>query len=172
MPAPKLIAIVTALLLISGHSAFAEYSLPAAGNRNVTFLTKNNAALILLLQANPALMVGDDPLAIELRAFMSASSRRDLLVQRADGDAAAGRSRSREARACKARSAATTTARFIDPTTHERPATDRLCARPALSGRYVVGSGSGTADRSRVRSHQRTSDRKRNVPWPHHRARA
>lgn len=79
MPAPKLIAIVTALLLISGHSAFAEYSLAQLQEIERYLLTKNNAALILLLQANPALMVGDDPLAIELRAFMAASMQAGLL---------------------------------------------------------------------------------------------
>ena len=78
MPAPKLIAIVTALLLMSGHGAFAEYSLSQLQEIERYLLTKNNAALILLLQAHPELMVGDDPLAIELRAFMTANMQAGL----------------------------------------------------------------------------------------------
>ena len=42
-------------------------------------LTKNNSALLILLQANPDLMAGDDPLAQELRAFMSENMQTGLL---------------------------------------------------------------------------------------------
>ena len=79
MPAPKLIAIITALLLMSGHAAFAEYSLAQLQEIERYLLTKNNAALLLLLQAHPELTAGDDPLAVELRAFMAANMQTGLL---------------------------------------------------------------------------------------------
>lgn len=79
MPAPKLIAIVTALILMSGQAAFAEYSLAQLQEIERYILSKNNTALMLLLQAHPELMVGDDPLAAELRAFMAAQMQTGLL---------------------------------------------------------------------------------------------
>lgn len=79
MPAPKLIAIVTALILMSGQAAFAEYSLAQLQEIERYILTKNNAALMLLLQSHPELMAGDDPLAQELRAFMAANMQTGLL---------------------------------------------------------------------------------------------
>lgn len=79
MPAPKLIAIITALILMSGQGAFAEYSLAQLQEIERYILTKNNSALLILLQANPDLMAGDDPLAQELRAFMSENMQTGLL---------------------------------------------------------------------------------------------
>lgn len=79
MPAPKLFAIVTALILMSGQGAFAEYSLAQLQEIERYILTKNNAALLLLLQAHPELMIGDDPLAQELRTFMAANMQTGLL---------------------------------------------------------------------------------------------
>lgn len=79
MPAPKLITIVTALILMSGHGAFAEYSLAQLQEIERYILTKNNAALLLLLQSNPELLIGDDPLAAELRAFMATNMQQQFL---------------------------------------------------------------------------------------------
>lgn len=79
MPVPKLITIVTALLLMSGQGAFAEYSLAQLQEIERYILTKNTAALLLLLQANPELLIGDDPLAAELRAFMATNMQQQLL---------------------------------------------------------------------------------------------
>ncbi|MGL4279764.1 MAG: hypothetical protein ACRCS0_05315 [Albidovulum sp.] len=79
MPAPKLMAIVTALILMSGHGTFAEYSLSQLQEIERYILTKNTAALLLLLQANPELLVGDDPLAVELRAFMANNLQQQFL---------------------------------------------------------------------------------------------
>jgi hypothetical protein len=79
MPAPRLITIVTALILMSGQTAFAEYSLSQLQEIERYILTKNSAALLLLLQANPDLLVGEDPLAQELRAFMATNMQQQFL---------------------------------------------------------------------------------------------
>lgn len=79
MPAPKLIAIVTALILMSGQASFAEYSLAQLQEIERYVMTKNNDALMLLLQAHPELMAGEDPLAQELRSFMAANLQTGLL---------------------------------------------------------------------------------------------
>lgn len=70
MPAPKLLTIVTALILMSGQAAWAAYSLEQLQEIERYILSKNSAALAAMLRSNPDLMIGDDPLALELRTFM------------------------------------------------------------------------------------------------------
>lgn len=78
MPAPRLITIVTALILMSGRIAQAEYSLEQLQQIERYIMMKDKASLWLLLRNNPDLMIGDDPLAQELRAFMEDSMRQGL----------------------------------------------------------------------------------------------
>lgn len=73
MPAPKLLTIVTALILMSGQAAWAEYSLEQLQEIERHILSKNSFALAEMLRENPDLMAGDDPLAQELRTFMQNS---------------------------------------------------------------------------------------------------
>lgn len=78
MPAPRLITIVTALILLSGRVAQAEYSLEQLQQIERYIMMKDRASLWLLLRNNPDLMIGNDPLAQELRSFMEDSMRQGL----------------------------------------------------------------------------------------------
>lgn len=71
MLTPKLLATITALLLIAGTSELrAEYNLSQLQEIERLVLSKNTAALGRFLTANPQIMSGADPLARELRSFL------------------------------------------------------------------------------------------------------
>jgi hypothetical protein len=78
MPTPKLIAIVTALILLSGRIAGAQYSLEQLQQIERYVMSKDCNALWALLRTNPELMTGTDPLAQELRGFVESSMRGQL----------------------------------------------------------------------------------------------
>ncbi len=78
MPAPRLIAIVTALIMLSGRIAQAEYSMEQLQQIERYIMMKDRSALWQLLRDNPDLMIGSDPLAQELRSFMEDSMRQGL----------------------------------------------------------------------------------------------
>lgn len=78
MPTPKLIAIVTALILLSGRIAGAQYSLEQLQQIERYILSKDCDSLWVLLRTNPELMAGTDPLAQELRVFVESSMRGQL----------------------------------------------------------------------------------------------
>lgn len=72
MPSPKLTAVITVLLLLSGASPLlAAYSLEQLKEIERLVLAKDTAALGQYLAANPQITMGDDPLARELRDFSS-----------------------------------------------------------------------------------------------------
>lgn len=74
MPNPKLIALVTALLLLGGNSrALADYSLEQLRAIELLILSKNSAGLGDYLVAHPQMTAGSDALAVELRAFLRCS---------------------------------------------------------------------------------------------------
>ena len=75
MPAPRLLTIITALILLQGQMARAEYSLEQLQEIERYVMSKNSAALESLLRSNPELMAGNDPLAKELRSFMENNLR-------------------------------------------------------------------------------------------------
>ncbi len=71
MPNPKLVAVITALVLIAGAAgARADYSLDQLRALEQLVLGKDTAALGAYLAANRGLTEGDDPLARELRGFL------------------------------------------------------------------------------------------------------
>jgi hypothetical protein len=73
---PRLMAVVTALTLLSGAGAArAEYSLAQLQVIESLISAQNWQALYEFIQANPAILVGDDPLVRELRAFLEAYDR-------------------------------------------------------------------------------------------------
>lgn len=79
MPDPKLVAIVTALLLVSGASSVrAEYNLEQLHRIEGYILQKDCAALWQYLVANPSIMAGNDALSRELRLFVEATQRGSL----------------------------------------------------------------------------------------------
>jgi hypothetical protein len=78
MPTPRLLAIVTALVLLSGRIAGAQYSLEQLQQIERYILSKDCDSLWLLLRDNPELMTGTDPLAQELRIFVESSMRGQL----------------------------------------------------------------------------------------------
>ncbi len=79
MPDPRLLAIVTALLLISGGSAArAEYSLRQLQDIEGYILRKDCGGLWQYLVENPSIMAGGDALAAELRVFVNATQRGQL----------------------------------------------------------------------------------------------
>ncbi|MBV1868334.1 MAG: hypothetical protein KUG69_10590 [Marinosulfonomonas sp.] len=72
MPDARLTAVITALLLIGGgHRADAAFNLAQLQIIEGYVLTKNCGGLLGYLNQNPAIMDGDDPLALELRSFAS-----------------------------------------------------------------------------------------------------
>jgi hypothetical protein len=76
MDYPRLIAVVTALMLLSGAGAArAEYSLAQLQVIESLISSQNWQALYEFIQANPAILAGDDPLVRELRAFLEAYQR-------------------------------------------------------------------------------------------------
>jgi len=72
MPSPRLIAIITALSWLAGASgATAAYTVDQLRDIENLIVAKNCGGLRLYIQRNPALVEGGDPLAAELRAFVS-----------------------------------------------------------------------------------------------------
>ena len=71
MPPPKLLAVITALILLGGTSASrADYDLEQLQTIERFVMQKDTAALGRYLAFNPQITRGDDPLARELRSFM------------------------------------------------------------------------------------------------------
>ena len=72
MPGPKLLAVITALMLLGGTSAArADYDLAQLLEIERLVTQKDTAALGRYLAAHPRITRGDDPLARELRSFVS-----------------------------------------------------------------------------------------------------
>jgi len=71
MPSPRLIAIVTTYLLFAASGAQAAFTLEQLRDVERLILSRDCGALFGYLSENPALMQGDDPLALELRNFSS-----------------------------------------------------------------------------------------------------
>lgn len=70
MPGQRLLAVVTALILVSGASANAQdYSLDELLAVERLILSKDVEALKSYLESNPALLLGDDAFARELRTL-------------------------------------------------------------------------------------------------------
>jgi len=63
MPSPRLITIVTALVMLSGRMAGAEYSLQQLQQIERYVMSKDCDSLWTLLRNNPGLLAGNDPLA-------------------------------------------------------------------------------------------------------------
>ena len=79
MPSPKLTAVITALLLLSGASRLlAAYNLEQLKEIERLVLAKDTAALGRYLASNPQIIMGDDPLARELRDFQSCATSGQL----------------------------------------------------------------------------------------------
>jgi hypothetical protein len=78
MRAPKLITVITAVIMMAGRISGAEYSLTQLQEIERYIMANDRAALWALLRNNPNLMVGNDPLAQELRTFMETSMRNQL----------------------------------------------------------------------------------------------
>lgn len=71
MPPPKLLAVITALILLGGPSASrADYNLGQLQVIERFVMQKDTAALGRYLAVNPQITRGDDPLSRELRSFM------------------------------------------------------------------------------------------------------
>lgn len=76
MPAPRLIAIITALMIVAGTpGARAEYSLAQLQDIERLIVSRDCASLWAYLQINPDILAGDDPLALELRIFAESTQR-------------------------------------------------------------------------------------------------
>jgi len=72
MPNPKLLAIVTAFMLVAGApGAYATYTLSQLQIIEQFILDKDSAALRAFIGEHPELLEGDDQLAVELRIFMA-----------------------------------------------------------------------------------------------------
>ena len=79
MPNSRLVAIVTALVLIGGTpGAFAEMTLEQLLVIERYIQNKDTVGLLRYLQSNPTLLEGDDPLAVELQVFVD--SMEDNLI--------------------------------------------------------------------------------------------
>lgn len=78
MPEPRLLAIITALLLIAGAPARADYDIAQLQQIESYILQKDCAALWQYLVANPGIMAGNDALARELQIFVAATERGQL----------------------------------------------------------------------------------------------
>lgn len=71
MPQPRLVAILTALLLLSGgRAAQAGFTYEQLVEVDRLVAAKNYSGLRSFLQANPEVLIGDEPLANELRLFL------------------------------------------------------------------------------------------------------
>lgn len=76
MPEPRLMAIVTALMLMAGTvPARAAYDIAQLQQIERYIVSKDCGALWQYLTVNPGIMSGDDALARELRVFVSATER-------------------------------------------------------------------------------------------------
>ncbi|MCB2135852.1 MAG: hypothetical protein KDE08_07890 [Rhodobacteraceae bacterium] len=76
MPGPKLMAIITAMIMMAATGgARAEYSLAQLQELERLILAKNCGSLWAYLQENPGIMAGDDPLARELQIFVRSTQR-------------------------------------------------------------------------------------------------
>jgi len=76
MPGPKLTAIITALIMITGASgANAEYSLAQLQELERLVLGKKYKSLWAYLQLHPEILAGNDPLAKELQVFVQSTQR-------------------------------------------------------------------------------------------------
>lgn len=79
MPEPRLMAVITALLMLAGTSpARADYEVEQLRQIERLILAKDCGALWQYLVANPSIMAGDDALARELRVFVAATERGQL----------------------------------------------------------------------------------------------
>lgn len=75
MPDIRLLALITALMLVAGNSpARADYTISQLEEIERLILRKDCGALWLYLQANPGIMTGGDALSVELRAFADATA--------------------------------------------------------------------------------------------------
>ena len=71
MPNPRLLAVVTALIMAaSAPAAQANYSLIDLQTIEQLIVNRNWNALRTYIDANPELLDGNDPLAVELQAFV------------------------------------------------------------------------------------------------------
>ncbi len=76
MPHPRLLALITALMLVGGNSpARADYTVSQLEEIERLILGKDCGALWIYLQANPGIMSGSDALSVELRVFADATAR-------------------------------------------------------------------------------------------------
>lgn len=79
MPEPRLMAVITALILMAGSApARADYEIDQLQQIEQFILRKDCASLWQYLVSNPSIMAGDDALARELRVFVSATERGQL----------------------------------------------------------------------------------------------
>lgn len=79
MPEPRLMAVITALLMLAGTSpARAEYDVEQLRQIEALILRKDCGALWQYLVANPSIMSGQDALSRELRVFVAATERGQL----------------------------------------------------------------------------------------------
>lgn len=78
MPEPRLLAVITALLMIAGVPARADYDIEQLQQIEQYILQKDCAALWQYLVANPSIMSGSDALARELKIFVAATERGQL----------------------------------------------------------------------------------------------
>ena len=79
MPNSRLVAIVTALVLVAGTpGAHAEMTLEQLLVIERYIQNKDTVGLFRYLQSNPTLLEGDDPLAVELQVFVD-SMEDDLI---------------------------------------------------------------------------------------------
>jgi hypothetical protein len=76
---PRLIAVVTALVLLGGTgSSRADYDLSQLQAIEGLISSRNCAGLWLYVKSNPGITAGGDPLANELRTFLAATERGQL----------------------------------------------------------------------------------------------
>lgn len=81
MPDPRLVAVITAMMLIGGGfgaAARAEFSLAQLQDLERLVLARDTGALWAYIQAHPEVLQGTDPLAHELRLFAEATARGQL----------------------------------------------------------------------------------------------
>ncbi len=76
MPEPRLMAVITALLMLAGTSPVrVGYDLDQLRQIEALILAKDCGALWEYLVSNPSIMTGEDALARELRVFVAATER-------------------------------------------------------------------------------------------------
>jgi len=76
MPEPRLMAIITALMMMAGTTpARAAYDIGQLQQIEKYIVSKDCGALWQYLVANPEIMAGGDALARELRVFVTATER-------------------------------------------------------------------------------------------------